>query len=49
MTRCARAPDPQAALLAFCQSTYDAAADLAAWDRAALECPLGRPRVPRAV
>ncbi|MEO5493134.1 MAG: DUF5996 family protein [Sphingomonas sp.] len=43
------APAPQAALLAFCQSTYDAAADLATWDRAALECPLGRPRVPRLV
>jgi len=43
------APDPDAALLAFCQSTYDAAADLAHWDRDALECPLGRPRVPRQV
>ena len=43
------AADPDAALLAFCQSTYDAAADLAAWDRTALECPLGRPRIPRAV
>ncbi|MBN8815845.1 MAG: hypothetical protein J0J06_10400 [Sphingomonas sp.] len=43
------APDPAAMLLDFCQSTYDAAADLANWDRAALECPLGRPRVPRAV
>jgi hypothetical protein len=43
------APDPDAALLAFCRSTYDAAADLGGWDRASLECPLGRPRVPRAV
>lgn len=43
------ADDPDAALLAFCQSTYDAGADLAGWDRAALECPIGRPRVPRAV
>jgi hypothetical protein len=43
------APDPDAALLAFCQSTYDAAADLANWDRDALECPQGRPRVPRMV
>jgi uncharacterized protein DUF5996 len=25
----------------FLQSTYDAAADLAKWDRAALECRLG--------
>lgn len=43
------APDPDAALLAFCQSSYDAAADLAQWDRASLECPIGRPRVPREV
>ena len=31
------AEDPDAALLAFLQSTYEAAADLADWDRAALE------------
>jgi hypothetical protein len=31
------APDPDAVLLAFLQSTYDAAADTAAWDRAALD------------
>jgi uncharacterized protein DUF5996 len=31
------APDPEAALLAFAQSTYEAAADLGKWDRAALE------------
>ena len=31
------AEDPDAALLAFFQSTYAAAADLAGWDRAALE------------
>jgi hypothetical protein len=43
------APDPDAALLAFCHTTYDAAADLGAWDRNTLECPLGRPKVPRAV
>ena len=43
------APDPDAALLAFCRSTYDAAADLGNWDRASLECPPGRPGVPRAV
>jgi hypothetical protein len=43
------AADPDAALLVFCRSTYDAAADLGAWDRDALECPLGRPRVPRQV
>jgi hypothetical protein len=33
------APDPDAALLEFLQSTYEAAADLARWDRAALERP----------
>ena len=43
------APDPDAALLAFLESTYDAAADLGGWDRAALECAIGRPGVPRAV
>jgi len=32
------APDPGAALLAFLQTTYEAAADTAAWDRAGLEC-----------
>ncbi len=31
------APDPDAMLLEFLQSTYEAAADLAGWDRAALE------------
>jgi hypothetical protein len=30
-------PDPDTALLAFLQSTYEAAADCAHWDRAALE------------
>jgi hypothetical protein len=33
------AADPDAVLLAFLQSTYDAAADRAGWDRAALERP----------
>jgi len=37
------ASSPVDALLAFLQSTYDAAADLAHWDRAALE----RPDTPR--
>ncbi len=41
------AADPDADLLAFFQSTYEAAADLAGWDRAALEVgpqpPLGEP------
>jgi Family of unknown function (DUF5996) len=35
------ARDPDAALMAFLMSTYEAAADLAHWDRAALECPMG--------
>ncbi len=38
------ASDPDAALLAFLTSTYDAAADLARWDRAALECAMGTRR-----
>jgi hypothetical protein len=41
------AADPDAALLDFLQSTYEAAADAAKWDRAALECALGQPRSPR--
>ncbi len=38
-----RAPDPDAALLAFLESTYDAASRLGAWDREAFR--LGDPRV----
>jgi len=41
------ASDPQSALLSFFQSTYEAAAVTGNWDRAALECALGRPRSPR--
>jgi hypothetical protein len=36
------APDPDAALLEFLQSTYEAAAVHARWDRAALERPAGQ-------
>jgi hypothetical protein len=36
-------PDPDAALLSFLHSTYEAAADLGRWDRKALDCPLGEP------
>ncbi|MGD8826893.1 MAG: DUF5996 family protein [Myxococcales bacterium] len=43
------AHDPDQVLLDFLQSTYDAAARLAHWDRGALECPRGLRRVPRAV
>ena len=39
--------DPEGALMAFLESTYRAAAELGAWDRPALECPLGVPRRPR--
>jgi hypothetical protein len=39
-------PDPDGALLEFLQSTYEAAADLAEWDRAALERPIGEPGKP---
>ncbi len=39
-----RSGDPRAALLAFFQSSYDAAAELGGWDRAALERP--RPPAP---
>src|SRR3954447_16826291 len=40
-------PDPETALLDFLQSTYEAAANSAKWDRAALECGFGQPRRPR--
>lgn len=43
------APDPEATLLSFLQTTYEAAAQNGNWDRAALEGPLGVPRVPRAL
>ena len=39
-------PDPDAALMAFLQSTYEAAAETAQWDRAALERPFGEPGLP---
>jgi Family of unknown function (DUF5996) len=45
--RTAAAPDQ--ALLDFLQSTYEAAANAAKWDRDALECALGQPRVVRPV
>lgn len=44
-----RAPDPDATLMAFLESTYRAAADLGAWDRARLECAAGVPRRPRSI
>jgi len=41
------ADDPDRALLEFLQSTYEAAAVAANWDRDALECDLGKPGVVR--
>ncbi|MEA2904766.1 MAG: hypothetical protein QOI12_2153 [Alphaproteobacteria bacterium] len=43
------AENPRRALMEFLQSTYDAAADLGAWDRKALECEIGKARVPRRI
>jgi hypothetical protein len=43
------APDPDATLSAFLQSTYEAAANASGWDRASLECAIGRPRIARPV
>jgi len=43
------ADDPDETLLSFLQSTYEAAADLGAWDRAQLECEEGRVGRPRPV
>jgi hypothetical protein len=43
------AADPDAALLAFLQSTYEAAAATANWDRAALECRPGLANVVREI
>jgi hypothetical protein len=45
--RTARHPDQT--LLEFLQSTYEAAANAAKWDREAPECPLGQPGVVRQV
>ncbi len=41
------AADPDATLIAFLQSTYEAAADLGGWKRAELECEIGKPLKPR--
>jgi len=43
------AADPEQALLDFLQSTYEAAANAATWDRDALECAPGQPGVVRPV
>jgi hypothetical protein len=44
-----KANDPDAALMEFLVSTYEAAADLAKWDRKALECAMGEPNKVRRV
>jgi hypothetical protein len=41
--------DPEGSLMKFLQSTYEAAADTAGWDRRALECDFGTPGVPREI
>jgi len=41
------ASEPESMLLGFLETTYSAAARLADWDRASLECPRGRIGVPR--
>jgi Family of unknown function (DUF5996) len=43
------AADPERRLMEFLISTYEAAASAGNWDRGALECPLGVPRIPREV
>jgi len=43
------AATPEQALLEFLQSTYEAAANAAKWDRNSLECALGQPGVVRPV
>ncbi len=43
------AAEPDKALLQFLQSTYEAAANAAKWDRDALECAPGQPRVVRPI
>jgi predicted GNAT family acetyltransferase len=42
------AADPEAALMSFLVSTYEAAAELGGWDRDLLECANGMPRQVRA-
>jgi hypothetical protein len=44
-----RSVNPDAGLLAFLQSTYEAAARSADWDRGALECALGVPGIPHTI
>ena len=41
------ADNPEAVLMDFMQSTYEAAANTAGWDREALECEIGQPGIVR--
>jgi hypothetical protein len=41
------AHDPDAMLIEFLQSTYEAAAECGKWNRTELECAFGHPRIPR--
>jgi Family of unknown function (DUF5996) len=41
--------DPKGTLIKFLQTTYEAAADCAHWDRVALECAIGQSGIPRIV
>lgn len=43
-----KATDPDAMILDFFQSTYDAGADLSGWDRRALERNFGQIKIPSA-
>ncbi len=43
------AADPDRALASFLQSTYEAAANAAGWDRAALDCAPGQVGIPRSI
>ena len=43
------AENPDRALLDFLESTYQAAADAGKWDRAALECAVGRAGIVRKI
>ena len=43
------AADPEETLIAFLQSTYDAAADLGGWQRDRLDCEIAEPRIPRSL
>jgi hypothetical protein len=42
-----KAERPEGALMSFCHTTYEAAAELGRWDRGSLEVPEGWPRVSR--